>query len=156
MHARFVRRFQLLCGAAAMLALPGCDSILSLDGNPKACAQPQLTESVTDELAVVRVIQSPGASEYLVLDRVRYLAPADQRYRNRVIYGTTEKLRPAGEGLPGVQQGDTVKISTVYTSQVQGGGYEAFIPNWVINEWDCFDGAMVSVHSLNAIEVVGR
>lgn len=156
MHTRFVRRFHLLFGAAAMLALPGCGSILSLDGNPKACAQPQLTESVTDELAVLRVIQSPGPSEYLVLDRVRYLAPADQRYRNRVIYGTTEKLRPAGEGLQGLRQGDTVRISTVYTSQVEGGGYEAFIPNWVIHEWDCWDGAMVSVHSLNELAVVGR
>ncbi len=136
-----------------MLALAGCGSIFSLDGNPKACQQPQLTESVTNELAILRVVQSPGAHERLVLDRVRYLDPANQRYRNRVIFATTEKLRPAGEGLQGVRQGDTLRISTTYTTQEENGGYEAFIPNWVINEWDCFDGGMVSVHSLDALEV---
>lgn len=156
MHVRFIRRFHLLCGAAAMLALGGCESIFSLDGNPKACNQPQLTESVTNELAILRVIQTPGPNERLVLDRVRYLNPTDQRYQNRVIYATTEKLRPAGEGLGGLQQGDTLRISTTYTSQVQDGGYEAFIPNWVINDWDCWEGGMVSVHSLNELAVPGR
>jgi hypothetical protein len=153
MHIRLVRPFQFVCGAAALLALAACESIFSLDGNPKACQQPQLTESVTNELAIVRVVQNPGAGERLVLDRVRYLDPANQRYRNRVIFATTEKLRPAGEGLQGVRQGDTVRISTTYTSQERNGGYEAFIPNWVINEWDCCEGGMVSVHSLNELEV---
>lgn len=154
MQARFIRPSYLLC--AVMLAVAGCESILSLDGNPKACRQPQLTESVTNELAILRVIQSPGAYERLVLDRVRYLNPADHWYRNRVIFGTTEKLRPAGEGLQGVRQGDTLRISTTYTSQERGGGYEAFIPDWVINEWKCWDGGMVSVHSLDEIAVVSR
>ena len=154
MPARLVPRLRLL-SALATLALAGCDSILSLDGNPKACGRPQLTESVTNELAILRVIQSPGTYERLVLDRVRYL-DADERYRNRVIFATTEKLRPAGEGLGGVRQGDTLRISTTYTTQVQDGGYEAYIPDWVINDWDCWEGGMVSVHSLNEFAVVGR
>ena len=156
MQARATRMLKLVSCTAIAVVLAGCESVFGLDGNPKACNQSQLTESITNELAILRVLQSPGQNERLVLDRVRYLDPANGRYRNRVIYATTEKLRPAGEGLQGVREGDTLRISTTYTGQVQDGGYEAFIPNWVINDWDCWEGGMVSVHSLDEPAVHGR
>jgi hypothetical protein len=142
---------KLLGCAATVVALSGCslESLVSFDGNPRLCARKPPTESVTNELVIVRVVENAGAR--LVLDRVRYLAPGDDRYINRVIFATTEKVRPAVEGLGGVQRGDSLRVSTTYTSTVRGGGYEAYISNWAANEGECWDGGWVSQHTLEAV-----
>ncbi|HLM67998.1 MAG TPA: hypothetical protein VK358_10750 [Longimicrobium sp.] len=140
----------LACALAAF-ALAGCEAMISPDGDPELCRQRPYPESVVNERVVVRVIESPGPTERLVLDRLRYQAPADQRNFNRVIFATTEKVRPAGQGLAGIQRGDTLQVSTTYTSFVRGGGYEAYISNWAANEGDCWDGRWVSLHTLESV-----
>jgi hypothetical protein len=150
MHSSRSPIAKLLAGAAIILTLAGCESIFSLDGNPKLCRRQPSNESVTNELVIVRAIQTPGPYERLVLDRVRYLAPGDERYLNRVIFATTEKVRPEGQGLGGVERGDTLRVSTTYASLVRGGGYEAYISNWAAREGKCWDGAWVSLHTLDS------
>ena len=151
MHISRSHLTKLFGCAAAAVALAGCESLFSLDGDPELCARKPPTESVTNELVIVRVVENAGANERLVLDRVRYLAPGDERYINRVIFATTEKVRPAVEGLGGVQRGDSLRVSTTYTSAVRGGGYEAYISNWSANEGQCWDGGWVSQHTLESV-----
>ncbi len=74
-------------------------------------------------------------------DRVRYLAPGDERYLKRVILATTEKVRPEGQGSGGMERGDTLTVSTTYTSLVRGGGYETYISNRAANEGKSWAGA---------------
>lgn len=141
-----------LACAATVLALAGCGSLLSLDGDPELCARKPSDESVTDEVVIVRAVENGGSRERLVLDRARYLAPGDEGYPNRVIFATTEKVRPADQGLAGVRRGDRLRVTTTYTGLVRGGGYEAFIANWAANEGECWDGAWVSLHTLERVE----
>lgn len=149
-------RAKSLACAAVLFTLAGCESLLTLDGNPELCARKPVTEAVTSELAIVRVVEQPGAHERLLLDRVRYLGTEfDQRYPNRLIYATTEKVRPAGQGLGGVERGDTVRISSTFSQHVRGGGYEAYVDNWAANEGECWDGGWVSQHSLDTLVPAG-
>jgi hypothetical protein len=150
-HGTLSRTAARLGCAAAFLALAGCESLLSLDGNPRLCARKPSSESLVNERVIVRVVENSGSRERLVLDRVRYLAPGDERYLNRVVFATTEKVRPADQGLGGVQRGDTLVVSTTYTSLVRGGGYEAYISDWAANEGKCFDGGWVSQHTLESV-----
>lgn len=137
---------------AAVFALAGCDSLLSLDGDPELCARKPSNESVTDELVIVRAVENGGSHERLVLDRVRYLSPGgDEGHLNRVIFATTEKVRPADQGLEGLRRGDQLRVTTTYTDVVRGGGYEAFIDDWAANEGECWDGGWVSLHTLESV-----
>lgn len=136
---------------AAVLALAGCDSMLSLDGDPELCARKPSNESVTDELVIVRAVENEGSHERLVLDRVRFLSPGgDEGHLNRVIFATTEKVRPAGQGL-GLRRGDQLRVTTTFTGVVRGGGYEAFVDNWSANEGQCWEGGWVSLHTLDSV-----
>lgn len=148
--SRFPIAKYLAC--AAVLALAGCDSLLSLDGDPELCARKPSNESVTDELVIVRAVENGGSRERLVLDRVRFLSPGgDEGHLNRVIYATTEKVRPADQGLEGLRRGDQLRVTTTYTGVVRGGGYEAFIDNWAANEGGCWEGGWVSQHTLESV-----
>jgi hypothetical protein len=69
----------LACAAALVLA--GCEDLLTLDGNPELCRQTPSSEAVTNELAVVRVVENPGPNERLVLDRLRYQADDLNEFR---------------------------------------------------------------------------
>jgi hypothetical protein len=147
-----IPRARSVACAAVLFALAGCEHLFSLDGDPELCARKPPSEAVTDELVILRVVESSGPHERLVLDRVRYLGTEfDQRYPNRVILATTENVRLAGQGITGVQRGDTLRISSTFTEHVRGGGYEAYIDNWAANEGRCWDGGWVSKHSLQSL-----
>jgi hypothetical protein len=151
-HITRPRPAKFFACALMMLGLAGCGSLLSLDGDPELCARKPSSESVADELVIVRAIENPGPHERLVLDRVRFLSPGDERYLNRVVFATTEKVRPGDQGLGGVRRGDQLRVSTTYTTLVRGGGYEAFISTWAANEGECWDGGWVSLHTLESVE----
>jgi hypothetical protein len=85
---------------------------------------------------------------------VQYLEPGRERYLNRVVFATTEKLRDPGAGVAGLQRGDTLRVTTTYTMLTRGGGYEAYIDNWAAREGQCWDGAYVSQHTLESLEHV--
>lgn len=140
----------LACAALAF-TLAGCDSLLSWDGDPELCARKPSSESVANELVIVRAVENPGPGERLVLDRVRFLGPGgDEGHLDRVVFATTEKV--AAQGLSGVRRGDTLRVTTTYTRLVRGGGYEAFIDNWAANEGECWEGGWVSLHTLESVE----
>jgi hypothetical protein len=136
----------------------GCESIFSFDGDPALCRRRPPPESLADERVIVRVIESPGPNERLLLARVRYLAPGANRYINRLVYATAEKVRPAGEGLAGVRQGDTLRVSATYNSRTKRAGCEADVSNWTANAGQCCNGAWVSLHTLDGVtrSSVGR
>lgn len=146
------RALKPLASVAILASLAGCGSLLSLDGDPELCARKPSNESVADELVIVRAVENGGSNERLVLDRMRYLAPGDEGYLNRVIFATTEKVRPADQGLGGLRRGDQLRVTTTYTGLVRGGGYEAFIPAWAANEGECWEGGWVSLHTLESVE----
>jgi hypothetical protein len=152
-HLSRPRIARSLACAALALALGGCESLLTLDGDPELCARKPSSASVADELVIVRAVENPGSHERLVLDRVRFLGPTgDEGSLDRVVFATTEKVRPAGQGLADVRRGDILRVTTTYASFVRGGGYEAFIDNWAANEGECWEGGWVSLHTLERVE----
>lgn len=138
-----------LCAAAA-LALASCESLLSLDGDPRLCRRRPPSEALADELVIVRVVQPHGDVQHLYLDRVRYLSAGDSSYLNRVVIGSTQKVHAAVEALR-VQRGDTLRVTTAFDTLVRSGGYEAYIPRWPANDGECWDGAWVALHTIESV-----
>jgi hypothetical protein len=143
-----------LCAAAA-LALASCDSLLGLDGDPRLCRRRPPSEALADELVIVRVVETYGDGQRLYLDRVRYLAAGDSSYLNRVVIGSTHKVRAAVEALH-VQRGDTLRVTTTFDTLVRAGGYEAYVPRWPANDGECWDGAWVALHAVESVAAATR
>ena len=138
-----------LCAAAA-LALAACESLLSLDGDPELCRRRPPAEVLSGELVIVRAAQPWGEDQRLFLDRVKYLAAGESAYLNRVVIGSTEKVRAEVEALD-VQRGDTLRVTTAFDTLVRSGGLGVYIPRWAANEGRCWDGAWVALHTIESV-----
>lgn len=140
-----------VCCGFLVVALAGCDWVVNrlLIGDSPECDRPPRVESLTNELAVVRVNASGTTlTRELYLDRLSYLAVRDSvRSRNRVVIA---RVATSPEVLA-IEWGDTVRVTTTFAGVRRGGGYEFQIPEWGANEIQCFDGALIAVHRIVSI-----
>lgn len=140
-----------ICCGFLVVALSGCDWVVNrlLIGDSPECDRPPRVESLTNEVAIVRVNASGTTlTRELYLDRLSYLAVRDSvRSRNRVVIA---QVATSPEVLA-IEWGDTVRVTTTFAGVRRGGGYEFQIPEWAANEIQCFDGALVTVHRIVSI-----
>ena len=140
-----------VCCGFLVVALSGCDWVVNrlLIGDSPECDRPPRVESLTNEVAIVRVNASGAAlTRDLYLDRLSYLAVPDSiRSRNRVVIA---QIATSPEVLA-MEWGDTVRVTTTFAGVRRAGGYEFQIPDWAANEFQCFDGALAAVHRIVSI-----
>lgn len=114
---------RVLCGVLLALGLPGCENVLSPYRGPRPT-----TESISQEVAVVRYGRTPDKPSYIV-DRMRFVEAGDPHDVNRVVWLYTTDATVDEVNALHLQPGDTITISTEYAG-VREVGELTRVPNW--------------------------